>query len=1284
MTSKLPDVRGSQKAASLSFFELHDLISRSEYFDVEFYRGKYKDVAKSGEDPVTHYLEKGAAEGRDPHPDFDTRYYLAQCAERGLRAENPLLHFILQGQHYGLKANRKSRSKPDDRRGKHVVDAIAQSGLFDRQFYNETYQLDFATDTEAIEHFVRAGADLGKRPNFYFDPAWYLGQYPEAVKADAQPLLHYLEHGDQEGVQPSPLFEPTWYRRTYKIPADVNSLAHYLTNRRSGRFSPVSDFDLIYYAERRQDVVGAGVDPFEYFLLAGHREGHSASPRHDVSYFAKRYVANAVSMQQMQGGLVGQIERIEAGDGFAVISGWVADAKDRKQARPPLVIRISGREFGPIQFERRQDLASAGIAGGYAAFKVAVPAAALQLGKMAEITLFDGSRQRLRVFCPGSSVSPFRPSGAIDEVGPSGVKGWVFDPAVSIQRSKAILRYDDEYDEAVTLRGIRNDVPVQNLIPVDSQQQGKVYGFREDIARVLERLRSRKTKKSVVRIKLISSGVVLWTHTVPLEGGQQTGALSAKAKAPVAPPASEPARGALPTPTVAPQTGAPRPAQKPRMLVVSWDMGHNPIGRAYLLADIARAHFDVKLIGPQFEQYGKSLWEPLRGQTALPIEIFPGGALEDFIATAVKVVERSRADVVYVSKPRLPSLLFGFLMQLRHGSALVLDIDDHELSFYEKDTPLTMTQALAIAKADPEGARMPYAEVWARLCEHLVKQAGAITVSNIALQKKFGGTMVRHARNEKTFYVTPERRAAIRREFGIGDGDIAVLFLGTARPHKGIYKVAEALDRINNSRLVFVIVGTITDARTKKQLAGYKNANIKYFDNQPWARLHEIVAMADIVPVLQVAESRIAEFQIPAKLTDAIALNVPVVATKVAPLADFEASGGITWVSTDADLEKIFRARLNSAAALHKTVQRARDLYLKEFTYSINAARIRSAAEQARKMTVSPELAADLAALFKHVHLAFPYKLKATRTGARTAGKDLVFFWKQNDTDLYGRRSDMMIKYLLQTGKIRKILQLDRAINLHEMNAVIDQGRFAPYHEGNLVYLNTTRRLLRMADSDTVIKRTFLYRDGSQPQSFLGQELPPREAYADFVREALAESGMDPQPMAWVCPVVFDFPALEKQIGFEKTVVDIIDDQRQWKAQEAYLRRVQQNYVDILNIGDVVLSNCDPVKEGFRDLRQDILVVPNGAETFAADRQWALPTDLAGLPHPIVGYVGNLRDRVDVKLIRQLAEQRPKWTIGTDRVSRWRSRRSCGSGSAQRALARRQALRTGAELHQAF
>ena len=70
-------------------------------------------------------------------------------------------------------------------------------------------------------HFCRYGWREGRRPNRYFDPAWYLEQHPDVRAADMNPLLHYLRHGDHEGRRPERHFDPAWYRHAYRVPADA-------------------------------------------------------------------------------------------------------------------------------------------------------------------------------------------------------------------------------------------------------------------------------------------------------------------------------------------------------------------------------------------------------------------------------------------------------------------------------------------------------------------------------------------------------------------------------------------------------------------------------------------------------------------------------------------------------------------------------------------------------------------------------------------------------------------------------------------------------------------------------------------------------------------------------------------------------------------------------------------------------------------------------------------------------------------------------------------------------
>jgi hypothetical protein len=75
----------------------------SGLFDADYYLKANPDIAALNIDPLMHYLERGAQEGRGPRPDFDVAYYLAQCRLLGDEPSNPLLHFITTGARQGIK-----------------------------------------------------------------------------------------------------------------------------------------------------------------------------------------------------------------------------------------------------------------------------------------------------------------------------------------------------------------------------------------------------------------------------------------------------------------------------------------------------------------------------------------------------------------------------------------------------------------------------------------------------------------------------------------------------------------------------------------------------------------------------------------------------------------------------------------------------------------------------------------------------------------------------------------------------------------------------------------------------------------------------------------------------------------------------------------------------------------------------------------------------------------------------------------------------------------------------
>ncbi len=91
------------------------LVHESDLFDQRYYRGCYPDVKQAGIDPLAHFIEHGASEGRNPSPKFDTQFYFASNPDVSGSGMNPLLHYIL----FGKKEGRSplplpvSATKPD-------------------------------------------------------------------------------------------------------------------------------------------------------------------------------------------------------------------------------------------------------------------------------------------------------------------------------------------------------------------------------------------------------------------------------------------------------------------------------------------------------------------------------------------------------------------------------------------------------------------------------------------------------------------------------------------------------------------------------------------------------------------------------------------------------------------------------------------------------------------------------------------------------------------------------------------------------------------------------------------------------------------------------------------------------------------------------------------------------------------------------------------------------------------------------------------------------------------
>ena len=221
-------------------------------------------------------------------------------------------------------------------------------------------------------------------------------------------------------------------------------------------------------------------------------------------------------------------------------------------------------------------------------------------------------------------------------------------------------------------------------------------------------------------------------------------------------------------------------AGEARVVVIGSELSHNAAGRAHTLM-LAYQHlgYAVRLLGCHVPQggYRRQLWEPLRSLD-LDVHAF---VLEDhsrLFAEAWKLVLNHPADLVHLSKPRLPAVVFGLLYKLLWGASVLMDIDDEELCLVGEQEPLLLDQLKRQHRGLPPPEQV-LGPRWTQLAVTLGQRFDGITVANRPLQQRYGGVVIPHARDPDHLQpATPLKKRYARRRYGIPEQAKVVLFFG--------------------------------------------------------------------------------------------------------------------------------------------------------------------------------------------------------------------------------------------------------------------------------------------------------------------------------------------------------------------------------------------------------------------------------------------------------------------------------------------------------------------------
>lgn len=339
-----------------------------------------------------------------------------------------------------------------------------------------------------------------------------------------------------------------------------------------------------------------------------------------------------------------------------------------------------------------------------------------------------------------------------------------------------------------------------------------------------------------------------------------------------------------------------RIGQPPTVAVCGWELSHNAAGRVRALADIWSGIADTEIIGATFAHWSDKLWVPIRN-TNFPCHTIHVVDDRQFIRQALELVLAYPYDIVHLSKPRMPNIVFGLLYKLIWDAQVIVDIDDEELGAFKDDTLLSLEALKEQQGGALQWDKLPFAD-WTRVAVGFADRFDSVTVSNSALQCKYGGTVLPHARPACWF--ENDRRAQSRAAHGIEADKTVVLFFGTPRKHKGLLETARAIAALGRDDLCYLIVGDFPDLKIKAELEAIEGLDLRFLPGQPYDAIPEIVALGDVCVLLQSDSSLIARYQVPAKLVDALAAGLLVLAQPTPGMMEFVERGVV--VPTSAEL----------------------------------------------------------------------------------------------------------------------------------------------------------------------------------------------------------------------------------------------------------------------------------------------------------------------------------------------------------------------------------------------
>lgn len=238
------------------------------------------------------------------------------------------------------------------------------------------------------------------------------------------------------------------------------------------------------------------------------------------------------------------------------------------------------------------------------------------------------------------------------------------------------------------------------------------------------------------------------------------------------------------------------------------------------------------------------IYEPYRGEvevksvrtTLRPFDLFP----------KIRELEKAaEGDVIYAFKPLVTSFAPAYYAaRIADHRPLLLDVEDEEVYGDQIRGAYDAWRKLG------RGWNLGISWKYTRLLQLLRRSVDAVTAVSTVLQRRYGGTLLRHGPDEDRF--DPNRnfgsKSQLRKKWGLPEKKKLTVFIGAPCSHKELDTLADALSRPSLEEWAFVLVGPhenefVNPLREKVPERSYFLGPQKY-DYAP-----EFLHLADAIPI---------------------------------------------------------------------------------------------------------------------------------------------------------------------------------------------------------------------------------------------------------------------------------------------------------------------------------------------------------------------------------------------------------------------------------------------------